>query len=118
LQAGVVEHPPREGVQDLGDEDQAPHLTTLALRPPSPAPKRIGQRGRRPCRTTEESIMAVIQNTTLIERAPDEVFDYLVDLRNELEWNPRVESMEKLTNDPLGVGTTYLANRILGDEFS
>jgi carbon monoxide dehydrogenase subunit G len=54
-------------------------------------------------------MMAVIQNTTLIERAPDEVFDYLVDLRNELEWNPGVESMEKVSDGPLGVGTTYLA---------
>jgi carbon monoxide dehydrogenase subunit G len=54
-------------------------------------------------------MMAVIHNTTLIERAPEEVFDYLVDLRNELEWNPGVESMEKLTAGPLGVGTKYLA---------
>jgi len=54
-------------------------------------------------------MMAVIQNTTLIERGPEEVFDYLVDLRNELEWNPGVESMEKLTDGPLGVGTKYLA---------
>ncbi len=30
--------------------------------------------------------MAVIHNTTLIERGPEEVFDYLVDLRNELDW--------------------------------
>jgi carbon monoxide dehydrogenase subunit G len=53
--------------------------------------------------------MAAIHNTTLIERAPEEVFDYLVELRNELEWNPGVESMEKLTDGPLGVGTKYLA---------
>jgi hypothetical protein len=32
--------------------------------------------------------MAVIHNTTLVERGPEEVFDYLVDLRNQLEWNP------------------------------
>ena len=53
--------------------------------------------------------MAVIKNTVHIERAPEDVFDYLVDLRNELEWNPGVESMEKLTNGPIGIGTRYLA---------
>jgi hypothetical protein len=54
-------------------------------------------------------MMAVIHNTTLIQRPPVEVFDYLVDLRNELEWNPDVESMEKLTDGPLALGTKYLA---------
>ncbi len=63
--------------------------------------EQIGRRGRGRCRTAEESMMAVIQNTTLIDRGPEEVFDYLVDLRNELEWNPGVESMKKLTDDPL-----------------
>jgi uncharacterized protein YndB with AHSA1/START domain len=53
--------------------------------------------------------MAVIESSTLIKRGPDEVFDYLVDLRNELEWNPGVVSMEKLTDGPIGVGTRYLA---------
>jgi uncharacterized protein YndB with AHSA1/START domain len=53
--------------------------------------------------------MAVIESSTLIKRGPDEVFDYLVDLRNELEWNPGVVSMEKLTDVPIGVGTRYLA---------
>jgi hypothetical protein len=31
----------------------------------------------------KDTSMAVIENTTLIERAPEEVFDYLVDLRND-----------------------------------
>lgn len=53
--------------------------------------------------------MAVIENATLIERTPGDVFDYLVDLRNELEWNPGVESMEMLTDGPIRVGTRYLA---------
>ena len=44
-----------------------------------------------------------------IARPPEPVFDYLVDLRNELEWNPGVESMEKITEGPIGVGTTYRA---------
>jgi uncharacterized protein YndB with AHSA1/START domain len=53
--------------------------------------------------------MAVIESSTLIKRSPEDVFDYLVDLRNELEWNPSVVSMKKLTDGPIGVGTRYLA---------
>lgn len=53
--------------------------------------------------------MAVIENTVQIDRSPAEAFDYLVDLRNELDWNPGVQSMEKLTEGPIGVGTRFLA---------
>ena len=53
--------------------------------------------------------MTVIENSVQINRAPEDVFDYLVDLRNELNWNPDVQSMEKLTEDPIGVGTRFLA---------
>lgn len=53
--------------------------------------------------------MAVIENTVQIDRSPVEAFDYLVDLCNELEWNPGVQSMEKLTEGPIGVGTRFLA---------
>jgi carbon monoxide dehydrogenase subunit G len=53
--------------------------------------------------------MAVIENSVVIERDPEEVFDYLSDLRSELEWNPGVESMEKLTDGPVGIGTRYVA---------
>ena len=53
--------------------------------------------------------MAVIENSVQIDRSPEEVFDYLVDLRNELEWNPDVQSMAKITDDPIGVGTKFLA---------
>jgi uncharacterized protein YndB with AHSA1/START domain len=53
--------------------------------------------------------MAVIENSVQIDRSPEEVFDYLVDLRNELEWNPDVQSMAKITDGPIGVGTKFLA---------
>jgi carbon monoxide dehydrogenase subunit G len=53
--------------------------------------------------------MAVIENSVQIDRSPEEVFDYLVDLRNELEWNPDAQSMTKITDDPIGVGTKFLA---------
>ena len=53
--------------------------------------------------------MTVIESTVLIQRPPEEVFDYLSDPRNELEWNPKVKVMEKLTDGPVGVGTTFRA---------
>jgi hypothetical protein len=53
--------------------------------------------------------MAVIENRVQIDRSPEKVFDYLIDLRNELEWNPDTQSMEKLTDGPIGVGTKFLA---------
>lgn len=53
--------------------------------------------------------MAVIENSVQIDRSSEAVFDYLVDLRNELEWNPDVQSMAKITDDPIGVGTKFLA---------
>jgi hypothetical protein len=53
--------------------------------------------------------MVMISNTSDIKCTPEEAFDYLVDLRNELEWNPRVEKMEKVTDGPIAVGTTYRA---------
>jgi uncharacterized protein YndB with AHSA1/START domain len=53
--------------------------------------------------------MPVIRNSVVVRRAPDEVFDYLSDLRAELEWNPRCEVMEKLTEGPVGLGTRYRA---------
>lgn len=53
--------------------------------------------------------MAVIESSVFIQRRPEDVFDYLVDLRNELEWNPGVESMKKLTDGPVAVGTRYRA---------
>lgn len=53
--------------------------------------------------------MAVITNHTSVACTPEELFDYCVDIRNELEWNPTAVSMAKLTDGPVGVGTTFLA---------
>lgn len=49
--------------------------------------------------------MTTITSHTTIARPIEEVFDYAVDLRNELEWNPNVEAMVKVTDGPIGVGT-------------
>jgi uncharacterized protein YndB with AHSA1/START domain len=53
--------------------------------------------------------MAVIESTALITRPPEQVFDYLSDPVHELEWNPKVEIMEKVTDGPIGVGTRWRA---------
>ena len=53
--------------------------------------------------------MPVMQNSVEIHRPPEQVFDELVDLRSELKWNPDVQSMEKITEGPIGVGTQFRA---------
>lgn len=42
-----------------------------------------------------------------VPRAPDEVFDFLADLRNEKAWNPRVVQLKKLTDGPLSSGSRF-----------
>jgi uncharacterized protein YndB with AHSA1/START domain len=46
---------------------------------------------------------------TVIHRPPEEVFEFCSDLRSELQWNPKVKYIEKLTDGPVGVGTRYRA---------
>lgn len=53
--------------------------------------------------------MSVIRNSVVIRCSPEEAFDYLSDHRAELEWNPKCEVMEKLTDGPVGLGTRYRA---------
>lgn len=53
--------------------------------------------------------MTVISNTVVIRCTAEEAFDYLSDHRNELEWNPGMDTIEKLTDGPVGLGTKYLA---------
>jgi uncharacterized protein YndB with AHSA1/START domain len=53
--------------------------------------------------------MPVIRNSTILRCSPEEAFDYLADPRGELEWNPQCETMEKLTEGPVGLGTKFRA---------
>lgn len=52
---------------------------------------------------------AIIENTGEIARSPEDVFDYLSDLGNEIRWNPDCIFMERLTDGPVAVGTRYRA---------
>jgi uncharacterized protein YndB with AHSA1/START domain len=45
----------------------------------------------------------------VIRRPPEDVFDFCSDLRSELQWNPKAEYVEKLTDGPVGAGTRYRA---------
>lgn len=52
----------------------------------------------------------VVRNEFVVRCTPEEAFEFLSDLRNELEWNPGLcQSVEKLTDGPVGRGTRYRA---------
>jgi uncharacterized protein YndB with AHSA1/START domain len=53
--------------------------------------------------------MTVIHSSTTIRCTPEQAFDYLSDMRNEPEWNPAAQSVEKLTDGPVGTGTRFRA---------
>ena len=54
-------------------------------------------------------MVTTIRNSTAILCTPEQAFDYLSDMRNELEWNPAVESVVKLSDGPVAVGTRFRA---------
>ncbi|MCB0716267.1 MAG: hypothetical protein KDC06_09650 [Chitinophagaceae bacterium] len=51
----------------------------------------------------------IITKQVIINSRQDTVFDFAADMRNELKWNPDVQSMELLTTEPIGKGTVFLA---------
>ena len=53
--------------------------------------------------------MPEIRNSVVLACTPEVAFDYLSDHRAELEWNPKCQSMEKLTDGPVGLGTRFRA---------
>ncbi|MGI5288943.1 SRPBCC family protein [Nonomuraea polychroma] len=55
------------------------------------------------------TVMVVLENSVDIARPPEQVFDYLSDLRNKKEWNPKMRSVLLLTGEPIGRGTKYRA---------
>jgi Polyketide cyclase / dehydrase and lipid transport len=50
---------------------------------------------------------AVIDVGIDIKRSAEAVFDYGSDHTNEIEWNPEMRRVVKLTEGPIGVGTRY-----------
>ena len=47
----------------------------------------------------------VLENSVELRRAPEEVFDYLSDIRNEREWNSTMQAVEMVTPGPLRLGS-------------
>ena len=43
----------------------------------------------------------------VVNRPIEEVFNFLADIRNETAWNPRVVRLEKTSDGPIGVGTSF-----------
>lgn len=56
-----------------------------------------------------------ILNKVRINKSPDEVFNFITDMRNELKWNPDVQFMEKITEGEIGLGTKFRAKWHLSD---
>jgi uncharacterized protein YndB with AHSA1/START domain len=42
-----------------------------------------------------------------LEQPPERAFDFFVDFRNEPAWNPDCLTVEKISDGPIGVGTTF-----------
>lgn len=50
---------------------------------------------------------AKIESTTVISRPIDEVFTYVLDLQNAKDFDPDVESVRKIQEGPIRVGTEF-----------
>lgn len=53
--------------------------------------------------------MATLHNTIDINQPAEHVFWYCSDLCNEVDWNPDITSVERVTDGPVGLGTRYRA---------
>jgi Polyketide cyclase / dehydrase and lipid transport len=53
--------------------------------------------------------MARIEGEIVIRRSIEDVFDFVVDERNEPRYNPRMLRAEKLSPGPIGLGTRFRA---------
>ena len=58
--------------------------------------------------------MPEIAGDIIIDRPVEEVFDFVVDERNEPLYNPELLRSEKLTDGPIGVGTKFRASHRQG----
>jgi uncharacterized protein YndB with AHSA1/START domain len=51
--------------------------------------------------------MARTRITFDLDHPPEQVFDYIADVRNELEWQHDLRRAEKVTDGPIGEGTVF-----------
>src|SRR3974390_436659 len=64
-------------------------------------------------RTTAREVrpMFSAKDSIDIARAPEVVFDFLADIRAEVDWNPLITSAELLTPEPIGEGSQFRVTR-------
>ena len=66
--------------------------------------------GTREQRGRLEQEKGEVGNEVEVDLPATELFDFCVDLRNELEWNPQqMEAVSLLTPEPIGVGSRFRA---------
>jgi uncharacterized protein YndB with AHSA1/START domain len=53
--------------------------------------------------------MVKVQGEIVIHRPPNEVFDFVADEENEPRYNPQMQVAKKVTQGPIGVGTSFRA---------
>lgn len=58
--------------------------------------------------------MIHIKGDIVIDRAVEDVFDYVADERNEPMYNAQMRLAEKISDGPIGVGTQYRAEVVSG----
>ena len=51
--------------------------------------------------------MARVEGEIVIDRPPQQVFDFVADERNEPRYNPRMLSAEQISEGPIGLGTRF-----------
>lgn len=51
--------------------------------------------------------MATAQISFDLDHSPEDVFDYIADVRNELRWQKDLKRAEKVTKGPVGDGTVF-----------
>src|SRR5215204_3777709 len=49
----------------------------------------------------------IVENVIEIAAPAEKVFDFVVDVRSEPQWNPQMLHAEMLTPEPIGVGTRF-----------
>ena len=59
--------------------------------------------------------MISVKVSIVINRPIGEVFDFLSNMENNMKWRTSQQEVQKLSEGPIGVGTTYrMVNRFLG----
>ena len=53
--------------------------------------------------------MVEVKGEIVIDRPPDEVFDFVADEENEPQYNPQMRLAKKITAGPVGAGTWFRA---------